>query len=337
MRTRTISLALTGATLLAAGAPALQERVVAAAIPFDLPAPYQGRTNRGPEQTERFSRKVKLAPDGSVAITNFSGDITVTAGSGDEVSIEAVKRGRGDPQLPNVRIEVSEQPGRVDIATRLGGAHERVTVDYIISIPASASIEMRTVSGDLKVSAIRGTVRAETVNGDITATGTPRLEAVKTVSGDVDLSDVGAESDLVAGSISGELRARGVRSRSLELSSVSGDITFANVACERLSMKSVSGDMEYSGTLAKGGRYMLNSHSGDVRLVLAGATGFELHADTFSGTFNSDLRGLSLEHVPEPRRRDGPPTNRAVHGRLGDASAVVTIATFSGDVTVSGQ
>src|SRR3954463_13916789 len=41
---------------------------------------YQGR-NRGPEQTERFSRKAKLGRDGRLSISNIAGDITVTAGS----------------------------------------------------------------------------------------------------------------------------------------------------------------------------------------------------------------------------------------------------------------
>src|SRR5438128_424012 len=56
---------------------------------------YQGR-DRGPEQTERFTRKVKLGRDGRVSIGNISGSIVVTGGSGDEVTIDAVKRARGD-------------------------------------------------------------------------------------------------------------------------------------------------------------------------------------------------------------------------------------------------
>src|SRR5690349_18662739 len=76
---------------------------------------YQGR-DRGPQQTERFSRKVKIGRDGRVSVANISGDITVTAGSGDEVTIEAVKHGRGDQaQLALVRIVVEDRAGRVDI------------------------------------------------------------------------------------------------------------------------------------------------------------------------------------------------------------------------------
>ena len=78
---------------------------------------YQGRNN-GPEQTERFSRKIKLGRDGRVSVQNIAGDIMVTAGSGDELSIEAVKRTRGDQsQLASVHIDVDERAGRVDVRT----------------------------------------------------------------------------------------------------------------------------------------------------------------------------------------------------------------------------
>ena len=42
--------------------------------------------------------KVKIGRDGRFSLANIAGDIIVTGGSGDEVSIEAVKRTRGDQQ-----------------------------------------------------------------------------------------------------------------------------------------------------------------------------------------------------------------------------------------------
>src|SRR5207237_5828151 len=77
---------------------------------------YQGRN--GPEQTERFSRRLKVGRDARISIDNIAGDIVVTGGSGDEVSIEAVKRTRGDrSELAAVRITVDERAGRVDVRT----------------------------------------------------------------------------------------------------------------------------------------------------------------------------------------------------------------------------
>jgi hypothetical protein len=80
---------------------------------------YQGRTrNNGPEQTETFSRKVKVGRDGRVSISNIAGDIKITGGSGDDVTIEAVKRTRGDRgQLGAVQIVVDDRPGRVEVRT----------------------------------------------------------------------------------------------------------------------------------------------------------------------------------------------------------------------------
>src|SRR5437867_2327699 len=100
---------------------------------------YQGR-DRGPEQTERFSRKVTVGRDGRVSIGNIAGDITVTGGSGDEVSIDAVKRTRGDrSELGRVQIVVDERGGRVDVRTEhernrfdRDGRGDHVSVDYTI-------------------------------------------------------------------------------------------------------------------------------------------------------------------------------------------------------------
>src|SRR6476620_323552 len=114
------------AALAFGSAPALAQdddhRIVARVVVRDVatavrPGPHQGRNN-GPEQTERFTRKVKIGRDGRFTLSNISGDSTITAGSGDEVSIDAVKRTRGDKsELERVRITVDDRAGRVDVRT----------------------------------------------------------------------------------------------------------------------------------------------------------------------------------------------------------------------------
>ena len=109
---------------------------------------YKGR--RGPEQTDTFSRKVRIGRDGRVSISNVSGTITVTAASGDEVSIDAVKRARGDrSQLGRVNVIVEEHPGRVDVRTEYGGPgfpdrlfrDDFVSVDYTVVVPSGVSLD----------------------------------------------------------------------------------------------------------------------------------------------------------------------------------------------------
>ena len=304
---------------------------------------YQGR-NRGPEQTERFSRKVKLGRDGRFSIANIAGDITVTTNSGDEVSIEAIKRTTGDrEELARVQILVDERAGRVDVRTDHGQNRrdrdrrgDQVSVDYTIVMPANASLDMHSVSGSLKVTALRGAVRAETISGDVNAIDSPKVELAKSVSGDVTLSGVTTDGDLAAASISGTVTARSVKVHALDLNTISGNVKVSEVTCDRLAAKSVSGGVEYEGTIARNGSYDFNVHSGTVRLILANPSGFVLNANSFSGSVRSDLPlTIGGSNDRDSRGRSDVMRNRALRATYGDGSATVTVRTFSGDIIIS--
>ncbi len=336
------SILLLALAAFAAGTPAAAQghhgdRVVRDQVRLAAARAYQGR-NRGPEQTERISRRVRIGRDGRFAISNISGDITITGGSGDDVSIEAVKRTRGDRgELARVGIDVDERPGRVEVRTNYdrnwNNRSVDVSVDYTVTVPSSAAVDAKSVSGTVKVTNVQGAVRAESVSGDVITSSTPRLELAKTVSGDVSLGGVTSDGDLSATSVSGSVSAKGLKARGLELGSVSGSLTIADAACDRLDGKTVSGNIEYAGSLAKAGRYTINSHSGTIRLTLAGDTGFELTANTFSGNIRSDLPiTIGGPGRAVGGRRFGP--GRDIRGTFGDGSATLAIRTFSGDIVI---
>jgi hypothetical protein len=96
--------------------------------------------------------------------------------------------------------------------------------------------------------------------------------------------------------------------------------------------------------LTKNGRYDLSSHSGTVRLALDGATGFELIASSFSGSIHSELplttggnRDSSQgdDQRGPGRRRGRVLNNHSMRATFGDASATLTIRTFSGDLVIA--
>lgn len=312
--------------------------------PPSLPGHYQG----GAAESERVSQKAKLGRQGAVTISNISGSIIVTAGGGDEVSIDAVKRAHGRDELSAVAIRVDQRPGRIDIRTDYRGSlsgmfGDRLAVDFTVTVPADASVEAHSVSGDIKITGVQGVVRAETVSGSVTAVKAPHVDRAKSVSGDVDLSDVTSDGDLAAGSVSGSVHAKGLKTRSLDLNTVSGDVTLINVTCDRVGIRSVSGNVEYDGPLARSGRYDFNSHSGTVRLAIGVGTGFELNASSFSGSIRSDLPltvGGSGSGAGEGAGRGGRGETRhrgmgeSMRATYGDGSALLTIRTFSGDVVI---
>jgi DUF4097 and DUF4098 domain-containing protein YvlB len=300
-----------------------------------LPGAYQGR--RDAERTDRFVYKGKIGRDGRFSLANVDGSIVVTGGSGDEVSIEAVKQARGNQQdLNAVDINVDARAGHVDVQTRYRSRNVRIAVSYTVTVPTSTSVELKSISGDVRVTDVQGSVRVESISGNVTTSGTPRLELARSISGDVDLAGSGDEGVLTASSVSGSVRAKGFKARSLEANTVSGDIVLTDLICDRVGVQSISGNVEFSGSFNRNGRYDFNSHSGDVRLGLTDSTGFEFSANTFSGSVRSDLP-LTFDGTGDRGGRRGRQSfgGRAMRATFGDGSAVLSIRTFSGNIVIS--
>lgn len=306
---------------------------------------YQ-EARQGPEQVDKTSQTIQVGDGAVLDLSHLSGDVRVSAGGNSEIRIEATRRVRHrDPAearrlLEMLRVDVNSFNNRVEVRTiyprRSGtrGNSLSASVDYVITVPATAAVALKSVSGNIFVSNVRGEVRAEAVSGDVNIGGTPNVVVAKTVSGDVLARDIGSQNTLVLGTVSGTVIGTGLKVRALEAGTVSGDVRITGSQVDRLEAKSMSGNIEFDAPLAKGGRYEFTSHSGDVRITLSGNTGFELDADTFSGSVRSDVP-ITLRSVgrtaQEPRR--GSP--RAIRGSFGDASAILSVRSHSGSVVIA--
>ena len=273
------------------------------------------------EVTERFSRTSHLDVNGAFDLTNISGNIVITAGSGRDVIVEAVKRvQRPNPNaaralLQMIDIQVVEEANRIDIRTVYPRPRNFPgSVDYTITVPADANV----------------TVKATT--GSIHATGI-RIDALKTVSGDIELVDASAVPFATASAVSGNITVRGLKASAIQLTTVTGNLRVDNAQSDRLMARAVSGNVDYAGDLARSGRYEFISHSGDVRLILSGVTGFEVQANSFSGTVRSDFP-INRRGGGEGRGR-GAATPRAIRGAFGDASAMLVLRAFSGNISIT--
>jgi DUF4097 and DUF4098 domain-containing protein YvlB len=301
---------------------------------------------QGPEQIDKVSQTVKVGDGAALDLSHLAGDVRVTGGAGSEIRIEATKRVRHrDPEqakrlLDALRVEINNFNGRVEVRTiypRRGqfGNNVSASVDYVIAVPAAAMVSLKSISGNITVSAVKGEVRAETVSGDVNISATPNVTIAKTISGDVNARDIGAPTTLVLSTVSGTVTGTGLKVRALEAGSVSGDVRLVGSEVDRLEAKSVSGNIEFDAPLAKGGRYEFTSHSGNVRILLTGNTGFELDADTFSGNVRSEvpvtLRALGRTDTTSRNRGT---SNRAIRGSFGDASAILSIRSHSGSVVI---
>jgi len=295
----------------------------------------------GPEFTDTFSRTVRLGRSGTFELSNVAGDITITGGGGDDVRIQAVKRVRRPTEsearalLREIDVRVIERAGLVEVRTELPPRRNvAAAVDYTVALPSGANVDVKTVSGTVRVSNVRGELRAESISGDVTAASVARVRALKSLSGNIEVND--AEGDeIAANTASGSVMARNVKARSLDFESVSGDLRFLDTQSDRVMVKTISGNIEYGGRLARSGRYDMASHSGNVRIVPVGSVAFDLEASTFSGDVRSDfpltLRGGTPGNSFGPR---GPRLNRTIRGSIGEGGALLSIRSFSGSVVI---
>lgn len=295
--------------------------------------------DRGPEFTENFSRTVRIGNNGTLDLSNLAGNIQITGGGGDSVVINAVKQVRRPTEaearalLQEIQIVVNERGNLVEIRTEYPRNRRNFNgeVNYTVTLPAGSNVIARSVSGDVRINNVRGEVQADSVSGDVTATAIGRLRASRTVSGDLQLTDVEGE-DVSAGTVSGDVVIRNLTARSLDIEAVSGDLRLTDTRSERVNLRTISGDIDYAGPLTRSGRYQLQSQSGNLSLAPAGNTGFDLDASSFSGSVRSNVTFRNNATVETPRR--GPQT-QTLRGTFGDASAVITLRTFSGDVVVN--
>jgi hypothetical protein len=297
---------------------------------------------RGPEITENFSRTVRLGRNGTFDLSNVAGDVVITGGGGDDVRIDAVKRvssgNEADARsaLGELEIQVNERSGLVEVRTELPRRRNlSAAVDFTIALPSGANVAVKTISGDVRVTNVKGDLRAESISGDVILSTVERLRAAKSVSGDIEIGEATGE-DVNASTVSGDVIVRKLRSRGVDLESVSGNLRFTDAEAERVNLRSISGDIDYEGKLARSGRYDMQSHSGNIRITPVGNPGFDIEASTFSGDVRSDFQLTLRGGTPGNALtgRDRPRLNRSVRGAFGDASSILSLRSFSGNIAV---
>src|SRR4051812_29863669 len=180
---------------------------------------YQGKDDKqvveAPSQVKTFN----VGTNGSLKLSNVSGDVRVTGGSGTEIRVEAKIHGKGSTeaearaQFDSVKVDMRQNGNRVDVETT-HERHSRAWVDYTVVVPAGTSIDVHSVSGDVFVSAIGGSVRAETVSGDVTASGLAQVTALSSVSGDVRGTGLSSDGAVTFKSVSGDVTVKTLRAKS---------------------------------------------------------------------------------------------------------------------------
>lgn len=292
------------------------------------------RVQRGPwvyATGEPLSATFTAAPGDIVELVNTSGDVVVIGGRGREGRIVAHRKAGGRTHaeaqalVEQVQVQVDQHPQRVVIRSLPTGKANAYRLDYEITLPEGAGVNVRNVSGSVSVDGVSGDVRIEAVSGDITGKGLGRARSLRTMSGNITLADSTIEGEADLQTVSGDVVASALKARALTLGSVSGDVHLTDAACERVTVRTVSGDIEFASPAVGGGRYELKSHAGAITVITGGrSAGFAFEAQTFKGHIRADAGTTPA----------GATSGQRLTGRVGDGSAYFELSSFVGDIVI---
>jgi hypothetical protein len=268
----------------------------------------------------RLDTTVAVGREPTVDLSLVNGPVTVTAWGRGEVRVRATSE-----RVP-LRFDASGGTVRVyspRTRTRSTG-DQRLEVE----VPVGTRVIARSVSGDVHVRGVRGEIEARSTSGDVEADGGVRAVTLHTVSGDV--RGTSLEGVVNVQSVSGDVDLDGVTGE-LGAQTTSGDVRLRRARLTRVRAETVSGDVGYDGTIARGGRYDLTSHSGGIHLALPADAAAALSVRTYSGTIDTSF---PLTMTPTPRGQPASP--RRVEFTLnGGGGAQVTAESFSGNIVIA--
>jgi DUF4097 and DUF4098 domain-containing protein YvlB len=241
----------------------------------------------------------------------YAGDIDVKTWSQNAVRVVAEPDARA-------RVEIERSGTTVSIRTS-GRRGPAPSTDLMLTVPAWMALDLSGVYTDITVAGARGPVTAETVQGDVTADGGEGLVSVKSVQGSVTVS--GAKGRIEANSVNADVQVSR-SSGEISAETVNGEITLRASDATSLSATSVNGDVTYEGPIRNGGRYLLNTHNGDITLGVAEGANAAVAGSTFNGECQSDFPVT----ITETRK------GKRFNFTLGSGSAQVTLESFQGTI-----
>lgn len=290
-------------------------------------------TLAGPAAADRaIEERLDLAADGELTVEILSGSLVIHGWDRPELRVT----GTAEDDVEDLEISGNGSRARIEMDNDLSRRHSRgrvdLDVDLEIWMPSTARLEVDTLSADIEVSDLAGSLELGSVSGRIVVAGAPSELDAETVSGDVRLDGSGTRTGTPVSveTVSGNVILHGVGGK-IDASTVSGRIELGAVGqVTDVDLETVSGSVSIEAALAPRARIDINSHSGSITLRLPVDSSASFDVSTFSGSVDNDL-GPAAQRID----RFGP--GKSLEFSLGDGSAEVSVETFSGSVSLKRQ
>ncbi len=274
---------------------------------------------------QNISKRVTVAADAAVDVSNVQGSVNVTAWDRNEVELTAVLESDKDV----LEFEATAQQVRIKVKRPDGKYHDSDDAILTLRVPKGARLTVDTVSADITVGGVSGEQKLGSVSGNVETQAFDLPVTLRSVSGDVLIAGNGGKAEVSTANVSGSTVANGLRG-AFDGNAVSGNITAHVASAERLKVGTVSGDIEVHVDLKIVARVELESVSGTVEFTVKPPVNAEFDVESFSGDIEN-----CFGKEPRDKSKYGPGSELVF--TQGSGGARVDIQTLSGEINVCGR
>ena len=228
---------------------------------------------------QKMDRGIRLNADGSIRIYNSVGSVRVIGWNRDSLAVRgSLGEGNtlhfgGDPRGAKMFVEGRDERNPAPVALE-------------VMVPSKAKVWVKTVSADIDVSGVTGSLDLYVVGGKINVKGNPADINAEAIDGPITI--VGSPGWLRAKSASGDVTLNG-SSSDVALSTVSGMITASGTAFEKAKFESVTGSIRFAGGFRPGGLANFDSHSGAIEIGLVTKMPADFDVVSIAGAISNKL------------------------------------------------
>ena len=221
-----------------------------------------------------------------IVINGHGSDVNIHAGSAGSVTVTARRHDSALGPNPNdtkvLYNQSQDNQGRDHLT--IGSDPTFRDIDYDVTVPASAQVQVIVNSGSVAASGISG-ISIDTGSGSLDVENVQGPVNIHTDSGDITARNLKGQMTMEAGS--GSIRITGANGQ-LKATTSSGDVVVRQATLSGQSaLKTNSGSVRFEGALDAKGTYQLSTNSGDINLTLPANAAFQLAATTGSGSVNN--------------------------------------------------
>ncbi|HEV8600723.1 MAG TPA: DUF4097 family beta strand repeat-containing protein [Gemmatimonadales bacterium] len=267
---------------------------------------------------QKLDKRIAIAADASIRISNFAGTTRVLGWDRDSIAVSGTAPPGvhffmgGAGRLAKLGLEPEEKSP----PTSAGHLDVRV--------PRGSRVWVKSADGSIDVQAMTGEVDLQSVGGSIRVTGSLRLVTAESMEGDL---EVIGPSPLVRVKTGGGKILLRQTNGDVTASSVSGAIVATELEPQSARLETVSGMVNYAGTVDRHGTLAIQTHSGDVELLLPTLLGAEFDLESTSGEAVVSL----------PAKTGKPRKGHSVYFANAGGGAQVIVRSFKGQIRVYGQ